>query len=57
MRKQEEGARRRRKMREERDQGLKRGRGINALFELCKIAAWERRGVCVCVRLSMSASV
>lgn len=37
------------KEREERDQGLKRGRGINALFELCKIAAWERGGVCVCV--------
>lgn len=35
--------------REERDQGLKGGRGINALFELCKIAAWERGGVCLCV--------
>lgn len=35
--------------REERYQRLRRGSGINALFELCKIAAWERRGVCVCV--------
>jgi len=26
----------------ERDQWLKKGRGINALFDLCKIAAWEK---------------
>lgn len=31
----------------ERDQGLTKGRRINALFELCKIAAWERGGVCL----------
>lgn len=36
-----------------RDQGLKRGRGINALFELCKIAAWERRGVCLSITVTM----
>lgn len=38
----------RKKIRErERDEGMNGGRGINALFELCKIAAWERGGVCV----------
>lgn len=27
-----------------------RGGGTNVTSELCKVAAWERRGVCVCVR-------
>lgn len=34
----------------ERHKRLRRGRGINGLFELCKIAAWERV-VCLCVLL------
>lgn len=38
----------------EKDQGLRRGSRVNALFELCKIAAWERGGVCVCVCLSVT---
>lgn len=45
------GERKSEKGRERRDKGLRRGRGINALFELCKIAAWERGGVCLCVLL------
>lgn len=56
--KEKEGARRRKKIRRHiRCWGG--GRGINALFELCKIAAWERRGVClrVCVCLSIRVAV
>lgn len=43
-----EGTRRCKEVKErEKDQGLSRGSRVNALFELCKIAAWERGGVCV----------
>lgn len=36
---------------EETHQVLRRGGGMHPLFELCKIAVWEQRGVCLCVRL------
>lgn len=50
--KEKEGARRRKKMRRHiRCWG--RGRGINGLFELCKIAAWERRGVCLSISVAV----
>lgn len=39
----------------EKDQGLRRGSRVNALFELCKIAAWERGGMCVCLSVTEEA--
>lgn len=36
----------------ERTGGVRRGRELKALFELCKIDAWERGGACLNIRVT-----